>query len=396
MTSPSDRVRVLWSPVMLGYEFGHGHPMASDRLDLTIRLAQSLGLLDAEGVRVAGAEPASDALIETVHEAAYVAAVRDAAERGTSYPERGLGTRDDPVFPHMHEAAARIVQGSVDSALAVARGEVEHAVNVTGGLHHAMPGAASGFCVYNDAAIAIRAALDAGVERVAYVDVDAHHGDGVQTIFWDEPRVLTVSLHESGHSLFPGSGYAHETGGRAAPGSAVNVALPSRTADAGWLRAFDAVVPAVVRAFEPQLLVTQHGCDSHVLDPLTHLRVSVDAQRVVAERLHELAHATTDGRWLALGGGGYAVIEVVPRAWAHLIGIAAHHPVDPGTSVPREWLDHVEAVYGRAAPARMTDGTSASFKPWSTGYDPADDLDRTIRATRSAAFPLLGLDVELD
>ena len=396
MTSPSDRVRVLWSPAMLGYEFGHGHPMASDRLDLTMRLAGALGLLEAEGVRVAGAEPAPDELLQTVHEPEYVAAVRDAAENGTAYPERGLGTRDDPVFPHMHEAAARIAQGSVDSALAVVRGEVEHAVNVTGGLHHAMPGAASGFCVYNDAALAIRAALDAGVERVAYVDVDAHHGDGVQAIFWDEPRVLTVSLHESGHSLFPGSGYAHETGGRGAEGSAVNVALPSRTADAGWLRAFDAVVPAVVRAFEPQLLVTQHGCDSHVLDPLTHLRVSVDAQRLVAQRLHDLAHATTDGRWLALGGGGYAVIEVVPRAWTHLIGIAAHHPVDPGTSVPRAWLDHVEAVYGRAAPARMTDGTSAPFKPWATGYDPADDVDRTIRATRAAAFPLLGLDVELD
>ncbi|MBT0994201.1 acetoin utilization protein AcuC [Cellulomonas sp. DKR-3] len=390
----TQRLRVVWTPEMLRYDFGRGHPMAPDRLDLTIRLARELGLLaDADLV---GAAPASDALLATVHEPAYVAAVRRAETEGVADPARGLGTDDDPVFPGMHEASARVVQGTVDAALAVVAGDAVHAVNVAGGLHHAMPGAASGFCVYNDAAVGIRAMLDAGVERVAYVDVDAHHGDGVQAAFWDEPRVLTVSLHESGRGLFPGTGHPDETGGRHADGSAVNVALPAGTGDAGWLRAFDAVVPAVVEEFAPQVLVTQHGCDAHRLDPLTHLRVSVDAMRLASERLHELAHELTGGRWLALGGGGYAIVEVVPRAWAHLIGIAAHRPVDPDTEVPLAWREHVLETYGRTGPTTMSDGVTPAFRTWRSGFDPSDEVDRAIRATRAAAFPALGLDVEHD
>src|SRR4029079_9133544 len=251
-------------------------------------------------------------------------AVHAASADGTADPAFGLGTSDDPVFPDMHEATARVVQGTVDSALAVWEGRALHAVNVSGGLHHAMPGAASGFCVYNDAAIGIRALLDAGAERVAYVDVDAHHGDGVQAVFWDEPRVLTVSVHETGQALFPGTGHARETGGPGAPGAAVNVPLPSGTGDAGWLRAIDAVVAAVVRAFAPDVLVSQHGCDTHTMDPLTHLRMSVDGQRAAATLLHDLAHEVAGGRWVALGGGGYAVLDVVPRSWAHLLGVATH------------------------------------------------------------------------
>jgi acetoin utilization protein AcuC len=322
--------------------------------------------------------------------------VRAASEHGTPDPSRGLGTDDDPVFPHMHEAAARVAAGSVGSALAVWRGEADHAVNVSGGLHHAMPGAASGFCVYNDAALAIRALLDAGARRVAYVDVDAHHGDGVQAVFWDDPRVLTISLHETGRHLFPGTGFSGETGGPHADGSAVNLPLPSGTGDAGWLRAFDAVVPAALRAFEPDVLVTQHGCDAHALDPLANLRVSVDGLRVAAERLHDLAHEVTDGRWVALGGGGYAVLDVVPRVWTHLVAVAAHRPVDPATPVPDAWRALVRDRYGRPGPATMSDGASAGFRPWSAGYDPADDVDRAVRATRAAAFPSLGLDPDLD
>jgi len=386
------RVRVVWTPELLDYDFGPGHPMSPLRLDLTVRLARTLGLLDLPGVEVVGAEPASDAELETAHEAAYVSAVRRASDGGAGDPSRGIGTEDDPVFPHMHEAAARIVAGSREAALAVWEGRAEHAVNLTGGMHHAMPGAASGFCVYNDAAVAIRSLLAAGAERVAYVDVDAHHGDGVQRAFWDDPRVLTVSVHESGATLFPGTGFPGETGGPAAPGSAVNLALPSHTGDAGWLRAIDAVVPPVVRAFAPQVLVTQHGCDTHVEDPIADLDVSVDGQRMAWSWLHDLAHEVSGGRWLALGGGGYAVVDVVPRAWAHLLGIAVHHPVDPATRVPPEWLEQVVALYGRAAPASMSDLVPPVWRPWSDGFDPADDVDRAIRATRSAAFPLLGLD----
>lgn len=395
MTSPAP-VRVVWSREMLAYDFGHGHPMTSERLDLTIRLAEALGLLVGDDVELVGAEMASDALLQTVHEPAYVAAVHAASTDGTPDVAHGLGTSDDPVFPDMHEASARVVQGSVDSALAVWEGRALHAVNVTGGLHHAMPGSASGFCVYNDAAVAIRALLAAGARRVAYVDIDAHHGDGVQAVFWDDPRVLTVSVHETGQALFPGTGHARETGGPGAEGTAVNVALPSGTGDAGWLRALDAVVPAVVRAFDPDVLVTQHGCDTHLLDPLTHLRVSIDGQVRAAHLLHDLAHEVADGRWVALGGGGYAVVDVVPRSWTHLLGIATHHPVDPSTPVPDAWRSLVRERYGRLGPEVMTDGRDARFSPWSGGYDPGDDVDRSIRATRAAVFPPLGLDPEHD
>lgn len=388
------RVHVVWSTEMLGYDFGPGHPMTSDRIDLTIALAAQLGLLDPAAAAVVSAAPASDALLTTVHEPAYVAAVHAASERGAVDLARGLGTEDDPVFAGMHEAAARVVAGTVAGALAVWEGRTPHAVNVGGGLHHAMAGAASGFCVYNDAAVAIREVLAAGARRVAYVDVDAHHGDGVQALFWDDPRVLTVSLHETGHALFPGTGYPSETGGRGAEGTAVNVALPSRTDDAGWLRAIDAVVPAVLREFAPDLLVTQHGCDTHRFDPLTSLRVSVDGQRVAADLLHDLAHEVCAGRWLALGGGGYAGVDVVPRTWAHLIGIAVHRPVDPAAQVPDEWVDAVLQRHGRLPVRRMTDGAPATFRPWSAGYDPADAVDRAVRATRAAVFPALGLDPE--
>jgi acetoin utilization protein AcuC len=389
-------VRVVWSQEMLAYDFGQGHPMTSERLDLTIRLAQDLGLLDGPGVELVDAGIATDDLLATVHDREYIAAVHRASTDGTVDLEHGLGTTDDPIFPDMHLATARVVQGSVDSVLAVWEGRAAHAVNVTGGLHHAMPAAASGFCVYNDAAVAIRALLDAGAQRVAYVDVDAHHGDGVQAVFWDEPRVLTVSVHETGHALFPGTGHARETGGAGAEGTAVNLALPSGTGDAGWLRAIDAVVPAVVRAFAPDVLVTQHGCDTHVLDPLTHLRVSLDGQRAAAQLMHRLAHEVAGGRWVALGGGGYAVVDVVPRSWAHLIGVATHQPLDPQTVVPECWRALVQERYGRRGPDRMTDGREVRFSPWASGYDPGDEVDRAIRATRSAVFPLVGLDPEHD
>ncbi|GEL45652.1 acetoin utilization protein AcuC [Cellulomonas hominis] len=388
----TSRVRVVWTPELLDYDFGPGHPMSPLRLDLTVRLARSLGLLDLPGVEVVGADPATDLQIETVHEAGYVAAVRRASDGGAGDPARGIGTEDDPVFPHMHEAAARIVAGSRESALAVWEGRAEHAVNLTGGMHHAMPGAASGFCVYNDAAVAIRALLAAGAERVAYVDIDAHHGDGVQRAFWDDPRVLTVSVHESGATLFPGTGFPDETGGEAAPGSAVNLALPSHTRDAAWLRAIDAVVPPVLRAFAPQVLVTQHGCDAHVEDPIANLDVSVDAERLASAWLHDLAHEVAAGRWVALGGGGYAVVDVVPRAWTHLLAIAAHRPVDPATRMPDDWRAQVVELYGREGPRSMSDGADLAWRPWSDGFDPADDVDRAIRATRAAAFPHLGLD----
>ncbi len=389
----ASQARVIWDDDFTRYDFGPEHPMAPVRLDLTARLARSLGLFDGTGVEVVGAGVAADDLLRTVHTSDYVAAVRAASlDPAAADPGRGLGTVDDPAFSGMHEAAARIVRGTVDLAEAVWAGATSHGVNFCGGLHHALPDRASGFCVYNDVAVAIRRLLDLGARRVAYLDVDVHHGDGVERIFWDEPRVLTVSVHESGRLLFPGTGFAADVGGPGAEGSAVNLALPPGTGDAGWLRAVHSVLPPLVRAFEPDVLVSQHGCDTHFLDPLAHLNVSVDAQRAVQSSVHELAHQVCAGRWIATGGGGYEVVDVVPRSWSHLVGIAAHRPVDVGTAVPARWREYVSGRLGRPGPPLMGDGKDPWWRSWETGYDPEDPVDRAVFDTRSRTFPLHGLD----
>jgi len=304
----------------------------------------------------------------------------------------GLGSEDTPTFEGMHEAAAHVVGASVEAARRVWSGEYLHAANIAGGLHHAMPGKASGFCVYNDVAVAISWLLANGAKRVAYVDVDVHHGDGVEKIFYDDPRVLTISLHETGQMLFPGTGFPADSGGPNAPGSAVNVALPPGTADAGWLRAFHAVVPPLLREFEPEVLVTQQGCDSHIEDPLAHLMLTVDGQRAAYLALHDLAHEVAGGKWIVTGGGGYAIVDVVPRSWTHLLAIVGGAPLDPKTPTPEDWREHVRTLLGRTAPSRLTDGRTPAYRDWSTGYNPGAWLDRAIHATRESVFPLNGLD----
>jgi acetoin utilization protein AcuC len=396
MTEPVQAC-VVWAESLTAYDFGETHPMSPVRLELTARLCREMGLFDLPQVNVIGADPVDDEVLLTVHDAAYVAAVRAASQDPESAdPLRGLGTEDDPAFLGMHEASARVVGGSLAAAQAVWTGAAQHGVNFSGGLHHAMADRACGFCIYNDAAVSIQWLLDHGAERVAYVDVDVHHGDGVQACFWDDPRVMTISVHESGRALFPGTGFPGEIGGPGAEGSAVNVALPPGTGDAQWLRAIHAVVEPLVRSFRPEVIVSQHGCDTHALDPLAHLEVSVDAQRAVVEMVHDLSHEVCEGRWLALGGGGYAVVEVVPRTWTHLVAIAAHTPISGHEPVPASWRDHVRARYHREGPLLMGDGRPATWRSWAVGVDPEDPVDRAVLATREAVFPANGLDVWFD
>jgi acetoin utilization protein AcuC len=251
---------------------------------------------------------------------------------------------------------------------------------------------ASGFCVYDDPAVAIAWLLAQGAQRVAYVDVDVHHGDGVEAAFYDDPRVMTVSVHESGRTLFPGTGWPDQAGEGAALGTNVNVALPAGTGDAGWLRAFDAVVPPVLRAFQPQVIVSQHGCDTHALDPLAHLMMSIDGQRVAVAALHRLAHELCGGRWVALGGGGYEPVQVVPRAWTHLLAeVAGGAPVEGDT--PQDWQATATERGRESAPTSLTDGVDPLWTPWEGGGGvPESATDRAVVATRDAVFPHLGLD----
>src|SRR5438132_608649 len=253
------RASAIWDDGYLAYDFGD-HPLNPIRLDLTIRLARALGVLDR--LDVLAPQTADETQLLTTHDADYLAAVRRAGADPT-FRGYGLGTDDDPVFPGMYEASALIAGGSALAARQVWEGHTEHAVNIAGGLHHAMRGYASGFCVFNDVVLAIRTMLAAGARKVAYVDVDVHHGDGVQAAFYDDPRVLTISLHQDPRTLFPGTGMAEEVGIGAAAGTSINLALPPGTADDGWLRGFNAVVPGAVAAFRPDVLVTQCGCDTH-------------------------------------------------------------------------------------------------------------------------------------
>lgn len=376
------RAKLIHSEELTQYNFGAAHPMGPGRVRMAIELARQLGVLDL--VDIVPAPPVDEDLLRLVHTDAYIAAVK----AGVPQPQYGIGTPDNPVVPGLHHVAARICAATTEAARIVLAGQTNRAINMAGGLHHAMPELTSGFCVYNDCAIAIKWLQSQGVERIAYLDIDAHHGDGVQEVFYNDPGVLTISLHESPVHLFPGTGFAQEIGGKGAEGTAVNVALPPGVDDAGWLRAFDAIVPPVLAEFRPQILISQHGCDAHAADPLTDLSLSIDGQRASYQLVTEMAAKYCEDRLVATGGGGYALETVVPRAWAHLLAVVAGHPIPLDTPTPSSWRE----LMGPNAPATMGDGGTVTFDPVSWGYDPASRLDQAIIATRRSVFPELGLD----
>lgn len=348
---------LIWDDNLIRYDFGPDHPLKPVRVELTVDLIRACGLTDAEGVMTLPRAPFSDDDVLRLHTEDYVEAVRrlSAAPNPAGAMRYGLGLSDNPVFAGMHEASLEVCGASVAAAEAVWSGRVTHSFNPAGGLHHAMPNRAAGFCIYDDPAAAINWLLRNGAERIAYVDVDTHHGDGVQEFFYADPRVLTISLHESGRYLFPGTGFTDEIGTGDARGTSLNVPLPPATPGDAYLDAFDAVVPPAIDAYGPQVLVTQLGCDTHVTDPLAHLALTTDDYAEIGRRLHWLAHQYTDGRWVAMGGGGYQIASVVPRAWtiyfAELTGQDLPH------EVPWDWLAQAEERVGERPPETFLEGT---------------------------------------
>ncbi len=392
----SERVGVVWDDALTGYDFGPGHPLAPIRVQLAMKLVNDFELLSHENVELlTPVVPATRDELERVHSSEFIDAVIAAStDLSVEDAAHGLGSADVPVFANMHDESARVCGATLAGAKAIHAGGFDHVVSLAGGLHHAMPSAAEGFCVYNDIGVAIQWLLDQGYERIAYLDLDVHHGDGVQAMFWDDPRVVTISLHESPKTLFPGSGYPSESGGPNAPGTAINVALPAGTNDQGWLRAFSAIVPSILEEFKPQILVSQNGADAHRADPLAHLMMSIDGQRMSYELVHRWAHKYAEGKWLAVGGGGYAWVEVVPRAWAHLVGELTGHPINASALVPQQYCDFVQEKVGQESPAAMTDGQTPWARPFDSGFDPDDHLDQAVMATRRAVFPTWGLVIE--
>jgi acetoin utilization protein AcuC len=313
------------------YDFGPGHPLTPRRFGPGIDLLGSFGASE-----FIAPEPAQDGALERLHAPAYIAAVKRLSADPEGPSEAGIGYGGDcPPFGGMHEASAAVAGGSLAAMDAILQGRATHTFHPGGGLHHAMSGRASGFCIYNDVALAVARARDAG-HRVLYVDLDVHHGDGTQALFWDDPQVLTFSIHETGLSLFPGTGFVEESGGSGAPGTAVNIPLLPYSGDSSWLPAVESAVQALADAFRPTMLVSQHGCDSHAFDPLAHLRMTTRAYERADTLLDEIAHRHAEGRWFATGGGGYDVYRVVPRAWT-LVWLTQSH-ADVG-EIPVEWRD---------------------------------------------------------
>ena len=360
---------LVFGPRSTDYDFGPDHPLTPRRFGPGIDLLRAVGA--EPGL---APEPAAIEDLVLCHSREYVEVVRRFSVDPfgfVGYPEAGIGLGDNPPFPDMNDAAAAVAGGSLGAMEAILRGDVEHALHPGGGLHHAMHDRAAGFCIYNDPALAIALARREGL-RVMYIDLDVHHGDGVQALFYDDPGVLTFSIHESGRYLFPGTGRLDELGEGVAAGTSVNVPLEPGVGERPWLMTLESLLPELAAAFGPDVIVSQHGADSHAWDPLAHLNVTTTAHGAAARLVDAIAHRFADGRWLATGGGGYDAYRVVPRTWALTWLAGAHREVPPAT--PPAWRERWAAEgarYGQAPLPETFD--DAGLSDLGDSWRPAED-----------------------
>ena len=376
---------LVFGPRSTDYDFGPDHVLTPRRFGPGIDLLRAVGA--EPGL---APDPAPDADLRLCHVQEYIEVVRRFSVDPFGPMEAGIGWGDNPPFADMHEASAAVAGGSMRAMEAILDGRVEHAFHPGGGLHHAMRARASGFCIYNDPALAIARARRDGL-RVMYIDLDVHHGDGVQALFWDDPGVLTFSIHESGRYLFPGTGEVDEVGDGASAGTVVNVPLPPYTSEAAWYPIVESYLPALAAAFGPDLIVSQHGADSHGWDPLAHLHVTTTAHGKAARLIDALAHQFGGGRWLATGGGGYDAYRVVPRTWALTWLAGAHREVPSATPEAwrARWADEA-ARYGQAPlPERFDDEPNAGI-PYDLTQEASEQRALALAAIhRSVVFPRL-------
>jgi acetoin utilization protein AcuC len=300
----------FYSDEFQGYDMGPSHPLRPVRLKRTHELLAAYGALESVSVR----EPTLCSIedLRTAHSEEYIRAVDYLSESPSfpsSYRRFGFGTGDNPVFPGMFEASRLYTGASADAAQAILDGDCRVAMNLSGGLHHAHHASAAGFCVFNDAAVAIHR-LRRKFGRVAYVDIDVHHGDGVQELFFSDPSVLTVSIHQSGQTLFPGTGFVREIGLEEGRGYSVNVPVWPLTTDEIWLHAWRSAALPILHAFKPGAVVLQLGADPHYLDPLAHVALTAQGWLEAVEDVNAMGTPI-----VAVGGGGYNQ-TTVPRMWA--------------------------------------------------------------------------------
>jgi acetoin utilization protein AcuC len=335
-----DQCSFVFSEELLNYKFSSQHPFNQFRLKLTVDLLHRQKALEHK--HVIAPRMATDEELSLVHDPSYIDAVRMAGhgqlpkEVAENY---GLGTEDTPIFPNMHEASALLVGGTLTAVDQVMTGQALHALHLGGGLHHGFRGKASGFCVYNDSSVAIKYLQKKYNARVLYVDTDAHHGDGVQWSFYDDPNVCTLSIHETGRYLFPGTGNVNERGQGKGYGYSFNIPVDAFTEDDSWLDAYTQSFKEVAEFFKPDVILTQNGADSHYYDPLTHLSATMKIYREIPKLAHKLAHQYCGGKWIAVGGGGYDIWRVVPRAWS-LIWLEMTENSNCYGSLPVDWIDY--------------------------------------------------------
>jgi acetoin utilization protein AcuC len=336
----TDSCSFVFSEELLNYKFSNNHPFNQFRLKLTVDLLHRLNALDNK--QVVPPRIATEEELSLVHDPSYIDAVKMAGDGQLSLQvaeNYGLGTEDTPIFPNMHEAGALLVGGALTAVDQVMTGQAVHALHLGGGLHHGFRGKASGFCIYNDSSVAIKYLQDKYNARVLYVDTDAHHGDGVQWSFYDDPNVCTLSIHETGRYLFPGTGNVNERGQGKGYGYSFNIPVDAFTEDESWLHVYTQSIKEVAEFFKPDVILTQNGADSHYFDPLTHLSASMKIYREIPKLAHEIAHQYCGGKWIAVGGGGYDIWRVVPRAWA-LIWMEMTENSNCYGSLPQDWIEY--------------------------------------------------------
>ncbi|MEW6162318.1 MAG: acetoin utilization protein AcuC [Nitrospirota bacterium] len=321
----------IYSNEFSKFDYGPTHPFKIFRLKLTYELIKAYGLLSLPGTQYIEARMTEDEELLLFHDREYIEALK-AANVGIEVPSAyyyGLGPGDNPIFKGLFDWSKLVTGASLQAASMVEDGEVDIAFNISGGLHHAMASRASGFCYINDIVIAIISLLKRG-RRVAYIDIDAHHGDGVQEAFYDTDKVLTISIHETGRMLFPGTGFENEVGKGEGEGYSVNIPMPPFSDDELFLHAFHEVAPPLIKKFNPDIVFIQLGVDSFHSDPLAHLNYTNNGFCEAVKKIKEISP-----RLVALGGGGYDVANVA-KAWT--LAWAIMNGVDISDKIPEDFL----------------------------------------------------------
>jgi len=343
------RTALLYSEKFLDYDLGPFHPLRPIRVKLTHDLIQSKGLLNEDSSKITLPRVASEEEILLFHERDYVRLVQKYSEKGSGLLDAG----DTPAFKGCFEATSLVVGASLEACDKIMTGKFAHAFNPSGGLHHAHPERASGFCIFNDPAVSINYLKKKyHVKRLVYLDIDAHHGDGVMYGFYNDPSLLDIDFHESGKYLFPGTGFPDEIGGSEAKGLKLNIPLLPGTGDEAYLRAFHKLVPEMVRKFRPEIILLQCGADGHGEDRLAHLRLTTNTYNEAVSEMHDLAHELCEGKLLLFGGGGYTLANV-PRVWTVAFATLAGVKLD--NKIPEGWAREFRKLTEENAPNELHD-----------------------------------------